>query len=113
MYSTMSVQKLAPTNWTYAQIPSAELPISGATEWNRCSQFPTEIHLELRGAGKIPDWNKGRAEHDIQCESAHTLFQVRCYGGNLANMLRIICAGRSAIPLVQGFGQDQSADRWI
>lgn len=55
----MSLAKLSPTRWEYAEHET--------TDWSACSQFPTEIHLELRAAGKIPDWNKGRAEHDVQC----------------------------------------------
>ena len=71
MYCKMAHQVIDPVSWSYAEIPSADLP-NGLVEWNQCSQFPTEIHLELRAAGKIPDWNKGRAEHDVQCESAST-----------------------------------------
>jgi beta-mannosidase len=66
----MSVQVLAPTSWHFAQ---AAIPLTEA-EWTPCTQFPTEIHLELRAANRIPDWNKGRTEHDVQCELVyHTL----------------------------------------
>jgi beta-mannosidase len=60
----MTLQSLKPTSWEYAELPS----ISPSTEgdWVKCKHFPTEIHWELLEAGKIPDWNIGRAEHDIQ-----------------------------------------------
>lgn len=36
------------------------------SEWHPCSQFPTEIHLELLNAGLIPHPYKGGNEHLIQ-----------------------------------------------
>ena len=60
----MSLKLLTPSSWHYADVTSSSLD---QVDWSECTQFPTEIHLELRAAGKIPDWNKGRAEHDVQC----------------------------------------------
>ncbi|ORY21893.1 glycoside hydrolase [Naematelia encephala] len=66
----MSLQVIKPTTWQYAESPVYEphavVPDLKGAEWTDCTQFPTEIHLELRAAGRIPDWNKGRAEHDVQ-----------------------------------------------
>lgn len=75
MYLAMAHQSICPRNWTFAQVPSASLPSdeddneeNEKLTWSKCSQFPTEIHLELRANGTIKDWNQGRVEHDIQCE---------------------------------------------
>lgn len=63
----MAVQILKPTKWEYAEYTS-----SAQAEWSSCQYFPTEIHWELLEAGKIPDWNIGRAEHEVQWVSKRT-----------------------------------------
>ena len=64
----MSLQVIKPTSWAYTHVPKSSSCWQSTGEWTKCLHFPTEIHYELREAGAIPDWNKGRAEHDIQCE---------------------------------------------
>ena len=36
--------------------------------WSACTSFPSEIHVELTKAGKIPDSFRGLNEHLAQCE---------------------------------------------
>lgn len=67
----MAVAIIKPTKWEYAEVTSAAPTLSGA-EWTACKHFPTEIHWELLEAGKIPDWNVGRAEHEVQWVSKRT-----------------------------------------
>lgn len=70
----MALAVVKPGNWQYAEITSTTSPapsLSGA-DWNKCKHFPTEIHWELLEAGKIPDWNIGRAEHAVQWVSKRT-----------------------------------------
>jgi beta-mannosidase len=72
----MSRILLSPTKWEYAPASVlGEAHAHGAPDartagwgWTPCKSFPTEIHDELRAAGRIGDWNKGRVEHDVQCE---------------------------------------------
>jgi hypothetical protein len=35
--------------------------------WTKCKSFPSEIHVELAHAGKIPDPYVGFNEHSVQC----------------------------------------------
>lgn len=67
----MALVSLKPTKWEYAEVTSAAPALDGA-DWVSCKHFPTEIHWELLEAGKIPDWNIGRAEHDVQWVSKRT-----------------------------------------
>ena len=60
----MAPISLKPSKWEYAELKTPP-QVEGA-EWVPCKHFPTEIHWELLDAGKIPDWNIGRAEHDVQ-----------------------------------------------
>ena len=60
----MALISLKPSEWEYAELKTPP-QVEGA-EWVSCKHFPTEIHWELLDAGKIPDWNIGRAEHDVQ-----------------------------------------------
>ena len=66
----MALISLKPSKWGYAELTS-DLQAEGA-EWTPCKHFPTEIHWELLDAGKIPDWNIGRAEHEVQWVSKRT-----------------------------------------
>jgi beta-mannosidase len=66
----MALQILKPTGWEYAEVTFPE-QFDNLT-WHKCQHFPTEIHWELLEAGKIPDWNIGRAEHDVQWVSKRT-----------------------------------------
>jgi len=66
----MALISLQPTRWEYAELinPSQVEEV----EWVSCKHFPTEIHWELLDAGKIPDLNIGRAEHEVQWVSKRT-----------------------------------------
>lgn len=66
----MALISLKPTKWEYAELTSP--PQVEEVEWVPCKHFPTEIHWELLDAGKIPDWNIGRAEHEVQWVSKRT-----------------------------------------
>ena len=37
-------------------------------EWTEVLSFPSEIHVELLKAGRIPDPFLGFNEHEVQCE---------------------------------------------
>jgi beta-mannosidase len=45
-------------------------PTESSTEsdWTPASTFPSEIHVELLKAGRIPDPYVGANEHEVQCE---------------------------------------------
>jgi beta-mannosidase len=66
----MALISLKPSKWEYAELKTPP-QVEGA-KWVPCKHFPTEIHWELLDAGKIPDWNIGRAEHEIQWVSKRT-----------------------------------------
>jgi beta-mannosidase len=66
----MALISLKPAKWEYAELTTPP-QVEGA-DWTPCKHFPTEIHWELLDAGKIPDWNVGRAEHDVQWVSKRT-----------------------------------------
>lgn len=68
----MALSTIKPSGWQYADITSTSRDALLDAEWNQCKHFPTEIHWELLEAGKIPDWNVGRAEHDVQWVSKRT-----------------------------------------
>ena len=60
--------KIKPTGWSYKE-RDTQVPLSEEAQnsgWSPCSQFPTEIHLELMVAGKIPHPYVGRNEHGVQ-----------------------------------------------
>jgi beta-mannosidase len=67
---------ITPTLWEYRLDPAAhskELDdilsneeLKRISAWTSCSQFPTEIHLELMKAGIIPHPYKQRNEHKVQ-----------------------------------------------
>jgi beta-mannosidase len=71
--------RVEPVGWQYKQREADERPLSEemvCPGWSACSQFPTEIHLELMKAKKIPHPYKGRNEHDVQWVSKqHWLFR--------------------------------------
>lgn len=79
--------------WSYAQVPQSAVETAASNpyfspepsclegvQWVECRAFPTEIHWELRERGEIPDWNKGFAEHEVQCEchKCHWLRRLEC-----------------------------------
>jgi len=69
----MALFTIKPSDWEYAEITDpSSAPVTEEAEWVKCKHFPTEIHWELLEAGKIPDWNIGRAEHDVQWVSKRT-----------------------------------------
>jgi beta-mannosidase len=69
----MALLTLKPTKWEYAEITSpSQIPLAKDVNWVSCKHFPTEIHWELLDAGVIPDWNIGRAEHDVEWVSKRT-----------------------------------------
>ena len=51
----------------------------------KAAAFPSEVHVELLKAGRIPDPFKGFNEHEVQCESAILFFarKARLYAGLL------------------------------
>ncbi|KAJ9105971.1 hypothetical protein QFC19_003306 [Naganishia cerealis] len=66
---------IAPTQWEYRLERSAHSDLDGIlnaedqkriSEWTPCTQFPTEVHLELMQAGIIPHPYKHRNEHKVQ-----------------------------------------------
>jgi beta-mannosidase len=66
---------IAPTQWEYRLDSSTPPTLDGIlnaedqeriSQWSPCSQFPTEIHLELMKAGSIPHPYKQRNEHKVQ-----------------------------------------------
>lgn len=83
----MGVSIIEPSGWEYAGVTSTTIPTPTPTsqsqsqsstpnrtfgDWTKCVHFPTEIHWELLEAGKIPDWNLKRHEHDVQWVSKRT-----------------------------------------
>jgi len=66
----MALISLKPSKWEYSELKTP--PQVVGAEWVPCKHFPTEIHWELLDAGKIPDWNIGRAEHEVQWVSKRT-----------------------------------------
>jgi beta-mannosidase len=83
----MALVSLNLSKWEYTEVTCPAPDLKGA-EWVKCKHFPTEIHWELLEAGRIPDWNVGRAEHDVQWVSKRTwafrseidLSEVDCEG---------------------------------
>lgn len=66
---TQAHTRLQPVNWQYKQRSTDTdllTDLSSDSAWTSCAQFPTEIHVELMKAGKIPHPYKGRNEHEIQ-----------------------------------------------
>ncbi|KAJ9119092.1 hypothetical protein QFC22_003583 [Naganishia vaughanmartiniae] len=68
-------REIAPTQWEYRLDRSTQPELDGIlstqdqkriSQWTACSQFPTEIHLELMKAGIIPHPYKQRNEHNVQ-----------------------------------------------
>lgn len=66
---------IKPVNWEYRLHADSRPQLdefldsdsqSALLEWTPCSQFPTEIHLELMRAGIIPHPYKKRNEHQVQ-----------------------------------------------
>ena len=57
-----------------ASIASVLDELNPDSYWAKAAAFPSEVHLELLKAGRIPDPFKGFNEHEVQCESA-TLFR--------------------------------------
>lgn len=72
----MGLAIIKPSGWEYAEVTSTPTPTLNPTfafgDWTQCVHFPTEIHWELLEAGKIPDWNLKRHEHDVQWVSKRT-----------------------------------------
>lgn len=73
--SMMDHLAIRPVNWEYRLHADSHPQLdetldvkmqSALYDWKRCSQFPTEIHLELIRAGIIPHPYKKRNEHQVQ-----------------------------------------------
>lgn len=71
----MAHQAIKPVNWEYRLAGNSASQLdeyldansqTALTKWAPCSQFPTEIHLELIRAGIIPHPYKKRNEHEVQ-----------------------------------------------
>jgi beta-mannosidase len=54
-------------HWKERTTSTSILDDSDGGDWNACTQFPSEVHVELIRAGRIPDPYIGFNEHDVQC----------------------------------------------
>lgn len=71
----MAHESIIPTQWEYRLATDATASLDGildkdqqiaVSKWAPCSQFPTEIHLELMRIGIIPHPYKAANEHRVQ-----------------------------------------------
>jgi beta-mannosidase len=71
----MEHQAIKPVDWEYRLHADSRSQLDGfvdakkrsaLAEWTPCTQFPTEIHLELMRAGIIPHPYKKANEHQVQ-----------------------------------------------
>ena len=51
-----------------ASIASVLDELNPDSYWAKAAAFPSEVHVELLKAGRIPDPFKGFNEHEVQCE---------------------------------------------
>ena len=57
-------------NWSYKQRDtsiSSVLDELNESSWTTATGFPSEVHVELLKAGRIPDPFLGFNEHEVQC----------------------------------------------
>ena len=56
--------------WSWKQRDASVASVLGelATAWTNADRLPSEIHVELLKAGRIPDPFLGFNEHEVQCE---------------------------------------------
>jgi beta-mannosidase len=57
-------------NWSWAERDPALAVLAQADPdagWTRATRFPSEVHVELLAAGKIPDPYVEFGEHEVQC----------------------------------------------
>lgn len=71
----MTHQSISPTRWEYRLCADSATTLddfldadqqTAISQWSPCSQFPTEIHLELMRARIIPHPYKAANEHRVQ-----------------------------------------------
>ena len=71
----MTHKTISPVEWEYRLGAESATSLEGILDrhqqsavgkWAKCSQFPTEIHLELMRAGIIPHPYKAANEHQLQ-----------------------------------------------
>lgn len=60
-------EMLLDQDWHYTQTPSRNFN-SVKRDWQKCSSFPTSVHIELKKAGKINNPYEDLNEWDVQCE---------------------------------------------
>ena len=52
---------------TDENIQEAVANVDSSANWRNTIQFPSEVHVELKAVGLIPDPNIGFNEHKVQC----------------------------------------------
>lgn len=65
------------TNWRWKERDQSVVDVTSELElfrvdgsqspWTKCHSMPSEVHVELMKAAKIPDPYKGHNEHQVQC----------------------------------------------
>lgn len=57
-------------NWSWKQRDASIASVLDEVNltWSPATSFPSEVHVELLKAGRIPDPFLGFNEHDVQCE---------------------------------------------
>ena len=55
--------------WKERDVSIASVLDEVGSLWTDAAAFPSEVHVELLKAGRIPDPFKGSNEHEVQCES--------------------------------------------
>ena len=57
-------------NWSWKQRDMAVASVLDelSSSWSSATSFPSEVHVELLKAGRIPDPFIGFNEHEVQCE---------------------------------------------
>ena len=62
--------------WKERDVSIASVLDEVGSSWTDATAFPSEIHVELLKAGRIPDPFKGSNEHEVQCESGSISFSL-------------------------------------
>jgi hypothetical protein len=63
--------------WYYAQATDRHRETL-KPDWQKCSSFPTSVHVELKKAGRIPDPFVDLNEWDVQCTCRATVSTLLC-----------------------------------
>lgn len=88
-------------NWSYKErdpsIASVLDEINAS--WTNTTSFPSEVHVELLKAGRIPDPFLGDNEHQVQCEYLPSVVsEARCFEGLLTRDIFRDRRQRVAVP---------------